>query len=125
MCNSSRSFFKTNTVFTGLSAFHVSRTKEIKHRNFKTFSEEIFNQELRKSLANSCAKNHASFVTVFLDIPNKHELLKKKILKIESCFVCNKSPKISSNLQGNLRSSRLIIEKYKIQKLLKKSFSSG
>ena len=55
LSNRPKRFFKTNTVFTGLSDFHKlvlsvfkttfpkSKPKEIMYRNFKTFSEENFN----------------------------------------------------------------------------------
>ena len=54
LSNRPKSFFKTNTVFTGLSDFHKlvlsvfktfpkSKTKEITYQDFKNFSEENFN----------------------------------------------------------------------------------
>ena len=55
LSNRPKSFFKTNTVFTGLSDFHKlvlsvfkttfpkSKPKEITYRNFKNFIEENFN----------------------------------------------------------------------------------
>ena len=63
--NNPRSFFKTNTFFTGLSDCHKlfssvfkttfckSKPKEITDRNFKNFEEESFNQELRNNLINN------------------------------------------------------------------------
>ena len=59
LSNRPKSFFKTNTVFTGLPDFHKlvlsvfkttfqkSKAKEITYRNFKNFN---FNQELRTNL---------------------------------------------------------------------------
>ena len=62
LSNRPNGFFKTNTGFTGLPDFHKlvlyvfkttfqkSKPKEITYRNFKDFSEENFNQELRTNL---------------------------------------------------------------------------
>ena len=62
LSNRPKRFFKRNTVFTGfsdskrlvLSVFKTtlpkSKPKEITYRNFKNFSEENFNQELRTNL---------------------------------------------------------------------------
>ena len=78
LSNKPKSFVKTNIVFTGLSDFHKlvlsvfkttfpkSKPKEIAYRNFKNFSEENFNQELRINLGERCVKNYVSFENVFL-----------------------------------------------------------
>ena len=62
LSNRSKSFFKTNAIFTELSDFHKlvlsafkitfpkSKSKEKTYRNFKKFSEEHFNQEHRTNL---------------------------------------------------------------------------
>ena len=93
LSNRPKSFFKTNTVFTGLSDFHKlvlsvfkttfpkSKPKEITYRNFKNFSEENFNQELRTNLGERCVKNYVSFENFFLDTLNKYAPLKKKVIK--------------------------------------------
>ena len=52
--------------------------------NFKHFSEENFNQQLKKNLAEKRVKNYASFENVFMDTLNMHESLKKS-KKIKSC----------------------------------------
>ena len=64
--NSPGSFFKTETLFTGLSDFHKlaiyvfnitfsnSKPKEIIYRDFKKFSEESCNQELNMKLSDEC-----------------------------------------------------------------------
>lgn len=68
LSNSPRNFFKTNTIFTELSAFHKlvlsvfkttfpkSKSKEIVYRKFKNFSEENLIQELRINLTKDCVK---------------------------------------------------------------------
>ena len=62
LSNRPKIFFKTNAALTGLSDIHklvlcvckttfpISKPKEIIYRNFKNFSEENFNQELRTNL---------------------------------------------------------------------------
>ena len=77
LTNNSRSFFKTNTLFTGLSDFHKlvlsvfkttfckSKPKEITYRNFKNFEEESFNQELRNNLINNNIESYEFFEKVF------------------------------------------------------------
>ena len=64
LTNSPRSFFKTKTLFTGLSDFHKlvisvfktaflkSKPKEIIYKDFTKFSEESFNEELSLKLTN-------------------------------------------------------------------------
>ena len=87
--NRPKSFSKTNAVFTGFSAFHklflsvLKTTKwkpnEITYRNFKKFSEENLNEELRTNLQKKCVKNNASFESVFLDTLNADASPKKKV----------------------------------------------
>ena len=67
------SFFKTETLFSGLSDFHKlvmpvfkstfsrSKPKDTLHRDFRKFSEENFNQELSLKLTNKCTNNFSSF----------------------------------------------------------------
>ena len=68
LSNRPKSFFKTNTVFTGLADFHkldlsVFKTtfpkltpNEITYRNFKNFNQENFNQELGTNLGKNVLK---------------------------------------------------------------------
>ena len=68
LSNRPGSFFKTNAVFTGLSDFHKlvlsvfkttfpkSKRNEITYRNFKSFNQEDFNQELRTNLGENVLK---------------------------------------------------------------------
>ena len=93
LTNNPRSFFKTNTFFTGLPDFHKlvlsvfkttfckSKPKEITYRNFKNFEEESFNQELRNNLVNNNVKSYKFFEKVFLDALNKYAPLKKKSVR--------------------------------------------
>ena len=73
LTNNLRSFFKTSTLFHGLSDFHKlvlsvfkttfckSKPKEIIYRNFKNFDEESFNQELKNNLINSSTESYQFF----------------------------------------------------------------
>ena len=93
LTNSPRSFFKTETCFTGLSNFHrlvisvfkttflKSKPKEIMYRDFKKISEESFNEELSLKLTNECVNNYLSFENNFLDILNHHAPYVTKILR--------------------------------------------
>ena len=68
LTNSPRSFYQTETFFTGLSDFHKlvlsifkttftkSRAKEIIHRDFKKFNEQCFNNDLRTELSSKSIK---------------------------------------------------------------------
>ena len=66
------------------TTFPKSKPIETTYRNFKHFSEENFNQQLKKNLAEKRVKNYASFENVFMDTLNMHESLKKS-KKIKSC----------------------------------------
>ena len=73
LTNNPGSFFKTSTLFTGLSDFHKlvlsefkttfckSKPKEIIYRNFKNFEDESFNKELKKNLINSSTESYEFF----------------------------------------------------------------
>ena len=62
--NSPRSFYQTETFFTGLSDFHKlvlaifnttftkSKAKEIIYRDFKKFNEQYFNNDLHTEYVN-------------------------------------------------------------------------
>ena len=77
MTHNPKSFFKTSTLFTGLSDFHKlvlsvfkttfckSKPKEIIYRNFKNFEEESFNQELKNSLSNNSTESYERFEFFF------------------------------------------------------------
>ena len=52
LTNSPKSFFKTETVFTGLSeVLSKAKTKEIPYRNFRDFKEGNFNRDLQNRLS--------------------------------------------------------------------------
>ena len=117
MSNRRKGFVKTNTVFPGLSDFHrlvlsvfkiafpKSKPKKIAYKNFKNFSEENFNQELRINLGERCVKNYASFENVFLDTLNKHAPLKKKVIR------ANHAPYVTKSLR------KAIIKRSNLQKI--------
>ena len=92
LTNSPKSFFKTETVFTGLSDFHKLvlsvfklhfskvKAKEISHRNFRDFKENNFNRDLQNRLSAQSVEEYAPFEKVFLDVLNKHAPLKEKVV---------------------------------------------
>ena len=93
LTNSPRSFFNTETYFTGLSDCHklvlsafkttFSKTgpKEMMHRDYKTFDLEIFSQQLRTSLSSETVHDHTSFEDNFLGVLEKYISLEKKVLR--------------------------------------------
>ena len=105
LTNNPRSFFKTNTFFTGLPDFHKlvlsvfkttfckSKPKEITYRNFKNFEEESFNQELRNNLINNNIESYEFFEKVFSDTRNIRTPLKKK------SFRANHTPYVKKTLR--------------------------
>ena len=115
MSNRPKSLFKTNTFFTGLfdfyklvlsvfkTAFPKSKPKEITYRNFKNFSEENFNQEIRTNLAERCVKNYGSFENVFWDTLNKYAPLKKKVIRANHAPYVTKSLKKAIMKRSNLQ----------------------
>ena len=82
--NSPKSFFKRETVFTGLSDFHElvlsvfklhfskAKAKEISYRDFRAFKENNFNRDLQNRLSAQSVEEYAPFEKVFLDVLNKH-----------------------------------------------------
>ena len=84
LTNSPKSFFKTETVFTGLSDFHKlvlsvfklhfskAKAKEISYRDFRAFKENNFNRDLQNRLSAQSVEEYAPFEKVFLDVLNKH-----------------------------------------------------
>ena len=93
MTNSPRSFFNTETYFTGLSDCHklflsvfktiFSKTgpKEMMYRDYKNFDQDIFSQELCTSLSSETVLDYTSFEENFLGVLNKRAPLKKKVLR--------------------------------------------
>ena len=92
LTNSPKSFFKTETVFTGLSDFHKlvlsvfklhfskAKAKEISWRNFRDFKENSFNRDLQNRLSAQSVEKYAPFEKVFLDILNDHTPFKKNVV---------------------------------------------
>ena len=92
LANSPRSFFNTETYFTGLSDCHklflsvfktiFSKTgpKEMMYRDYKNFDQDIFSQELCKSLSSELVLDYTSFEENFLGVLNKYTPLKNKVL---------------------------------------------
>ena len=90
LTNSPRSFYQTETFFTGLSDFHKlvlsifktnftkSKAKEIIYRDFKKFNEQCINNDLRTELSSKSIKRYGSFENIFVNTSNKHAPIKKK-----------------------------------------------
>ena len=88
LTNSPKSFFKTETVFTGLSDFHKlvlsvfklhfskAKAKEISYKNFRDFKENNFNWDLQNRLSAQSVDEYAPFEKIFIDVLNKHAPLK-------------------------------------------------
>ena len=88
LTNSPKSFFKTETVFTGLSDFHKlvlsvfklhfskAKAKEILYKNFRDFKENNFNWDLQNRLSAQSVDEYAPFEKFFIDVLNKHAPLK-------------------------------------------------
>ena len=103
LTNSPKSFFKTETVFTGLSDFHKlvlpvfklhflkAKTMEISYGNFRDFKEDNLNRDLQNRLLAESVEECTPFV--FLDFLNKHAPLKKKIVR------ANHAPYITKTLR--------------------------
>ena len=51
------------------------------YRDYKTFDEDIFCQELRTCLSSETVLDYNSFEENFLGVLNKHAPLKKKVLR--------------------------------------------
>ena len=91
LTNSPRSFYQTETLFTGLSDLHKlflsifkttftkSKAKEIIYRDFKKFNEQCFNNDLRTELSSKSIKSYGLFENIFLNKLNKHAPIKKNM----------------------------------------------
>ena len=76
LTNSPKNFFKTETVFTGLSDFYKlvlsvfklhfskAKAKEISWRNFRDFKENSFNRDLQNRLSAQSVEEYAPFEKV-------------------------------------------------------------
>ena len=82
LANSSRSFYQTETFFTGLSYFHKlvlsifkttftkPKAKEIIYQDFKKFNDQCFNNDLRTELSSKSIKSYGLFENIFLNTLN-------------------------------------------------------
>ena len=85
------------------ATFPKSKPKEITYRNFKNFSEENFNQELRTNLRERCVRNYSSLENVFLDTLNEHAFLKKKVIRANHAPYVSKSLRKAITKRSNLQ----------------------
>ena len=102
------SFFKTETVFTGLSDFHKLvlsvfklhfskvKAREVSYRDFRDFKENNFNWDLQNRLSAQSVEQYTPFEKVFLDVLNKHAPLSKKVC-------ANHAPYITKNFRKKLQ----------------------
>ena len=108
LTNSPRSFFNTETYFTGLSdcpksvisvfktTFSKTGPKEMMYRDYNNFDQHIFRQELCTSLSSETALAYTSFEENLLGVLNKHASLKKKILR------ANHAPHVTKALRKTI-----------------------
>ena len=97
--------FHKLVLYVFKTTFPKSKPKEITYRNFKNFSEENFNQELRTNLRERCVRNYSSFENVFLDTLNEHAHPKKKVIR------ANHAPYVSKSLR------KAIMKRSNLQKI--------
>ena len=71
------------------TSFQKPKPKEMVYRNYKKFDRDISKDELKLKLES--ITNYESFEDVFLTILNKHAPLKKKVFKIQSSTIHDKS----------------------------------
>ena len=123
LTNSPKSFFKTETVFTGLSDFHKlvlsvfklhfskAKAKEISHRDFRDFKENNFNRDFQNRFSAPSVEEYAPFENVFLEVLNKHAPLTKKVVR------ANHAPYITKTLRKAIM-KRSYLEKVYYKKKL-------
>ena len=63
------------------STFPKGKPKQITYRNYKTFNNFNFKQDLNKALSSKYVKEYNCFEDVFFEVLNKHTPLKKKLLR--------------------------------------------
>ena len=115
------SFFKTETVFTGLSDFHKLvlsvfklhfskvKAKEVSYRDFRDFKENNFNRDLQSRLSAQSVEEYASFEKFSLDVLNKRAPLKKNVVR------ANHTPYITKTLRKDIM-KRSYLEKVYFKK---------
>ena len=60
--------------------FSKAKAKEISYRNFRDFKEDNFNLDLQNRFSAEPIEEYAPFEKVFLDVLNRHALLKKNVV---------------------------------------------
>ena len=93
LTNKPKLFFKSESLFTGLSdchklvltvfktTFSKSKQKEITYRDYKDFNAEEFNQDLSANLCEANIESYRSFENIFLNTLGNHAPTKKKLLR--------------------------------------------
>jgi len=93
LTNKPKLFFKSESLFTGLSdchklvltvfktTFSKSKPKEITYRDYKDFNAEEFNQDLSANLCEANIESYRSFENIFLNTLGNHAPTKKKLLR--------------------------------------------
>ena len=92
LTNSQKSFFKTETVFTGyqtfINWFYLYLSYNFQKRRLRRYhtgilqisKRIIFNLDLQNRFSAEPIKEYAPFEKVFLDVLNRHALLKKNVV---------------------------------------------
>lgn len=87
------------------TTFPKSKPKEVTYSNFKNFSEENLNQELRPNLREKCVKNYAFLKKVFLDTSFKYATLRKKVIRATQVPYVTKSVRKAIMKRSNLQNT--------------------
>ena len=88
--NRSRYFQNTSTIETGISDFHKLVVTVLKHRNYKTFKEQLFRiEQLDKELAKGDVNNTelAEFHNELAEFHNEHTPYLKGLSLIISAYL--------------------------------------
>ena len=105
LTNSFQSFIHTTTVCTGLSDFHKmivtvlkttfpkAKSNIIAYRDFSKFSENDFQNDLKRILRSKQIKDYDSFEKIFLNSLNIHAPCKKKVIR------ANQKPYVTKQLR--------------------------
>ena len=83
----------------------------------KKFNEEDFNQELRGRLSTELVDNYSSLENVFIDVLNRHALIKNKVIRANHARYVTKALR-----KAIMKRSRL--EKIYLKKRTQESFKN-
>ena len=90
----------------------------------KKFNEEDFNQELRGRLSTELVDNYSSLENVFIDVLNRHALIKNKVIRTNHARYVTKALRKAIMKRSQLekiyfkKRTKEFFKKYKKQKKL-------